>query len=80
MGLEATTKALLDAGLDSGLSSKHGAATEIIPLGITYDVVQTAVVGYCYGDSTSGQVCTHLVVFLWQAKCPPFSVPCITSD
>ncbi|KAF8901070.1 thiolase-like protein [Gymnopilus junonius] len=36
MGLEAATKALLDAG-------------------ITYDAVQTAVVGYCYGDSTSGQ-------------------------
>ncbi|KAI5119796.1 hypothetical protein M0805_006593 [Coniferiporia weirii] len=36
MGLEATTKALLDAG-------------------ITYDSVQVAFVGYCYGDSTSGQ-------------------------
>ncbi|TDL15833.1 thiolase-like protein [Rickenella mellea] len=36
MGLEAATKALLDAG-------------------ITYDDVQTAFVGYCYGDSTSGQ-------------------------
>ncbi|CAA7262087.1 unnamed protein product [Cyclocybe aegerita] len=36
MGLEAATKALLDAG-------------------ITYDTVQTAFVGYCYGDSTSGQ-------------------------
>jgi sterol carrier protein 2 len=36
MGLEAATKALLDAG-------------------ITYDEVQTAFVGYCYGDSTSGQ-------------------------
>ncbi|KIM41726.1 hypothetical protein M413DRAFT_444971 [Hebeloma cylindrosporum] len=36
MGLEAATKALLDAG-------------------ITYDDIQTAVVGYCYGDSTSGQ-------------------------
>jgi len=37
MGLEAATKALLDAG-------------------ITYDAVQAAFVGYCYGDSTSGQV------------------------
>ncbi|EIW86273.1 thiolase-like protein [Coniophora puteana RWD-64-598 SS2] len=36
MGLEAATKALLDAG-------------------ITYDAVQTAYVGFCYGDSTSGQ-------------------------
>ncbi|KAF8446441.1 thiolase-like protein [Boletus edulis BED1] len=36
MGLEAATKALLDAG-------------------ITYDEVETAFVGYCYGDSTSGQ-------------------------
>lgn len=36
MGLEATTKALLDAG-------------------ITYDAIETAFVGYCYGDSTSGQ-------------------------
>lgn len=38
MGLEASTKALLDAG-------------------ISYDDVQVAFVGYCYGDSTSGQVC-----------------------
>ncbi|KAF5314023.1 hypothetical protein D9611_006940 [Ephemerocybe angulata] len=36
MGLEAATKALLDAG-------------------ITYDEVKIAYVGYCYGDSTSGQ-------------------------
>ncbi|KAF8624860.1 hypothetical protein AX15_005739 [Amanita polypyramis BW_CC] len=36
MGLEAATKALLDAG-------------------ITYDAIETAFVGYCYGDSTSGQ-------------------------
>ncbi|KAI0358963.1 thiolase-like protein [Trametes cingulata] len=36
MGLEAATKALLDAGL-------------------TYDDIEAAFVGYCYGDSTSGQ-------------------------
>ncbi|KAF9014893.1 thiolase-like protein [Cyathus striatus] len=36
MGLEAATKALLDAG-------------------ITYDEVESAFVGYCYGDSTTGQ-------------------------
>ena len=36
MGLEAATKALLDAG-------------------VNYDEVKIAYVGYCYGDSTSGQ-------------------------
>ncbi|KAF9480292.1 thiolase-like protein [Pholiota conissans] len=36
MGLEAATKALLDAG-------------------ITYDQIETAAVGYVYGDSTTGQ-------------------------
>ncbi|KAH9846608.1 thiolase-like protein [Lenzites betulinus] len=36
MGLEAGTKALLDAG-------------------ITYDAVEAAFVGFCYGDSTAGQ-------------------------
>ncbi|KAF8577553.1 thiolase-like protein [Ramaria rubella] len=36
MGLEAATKALLEAG-------------------ITYDAIQVAFVGFCYGDSTSGQ-------------------------
>ncbi|RDB29386.1 Non-specific lipid-transfer protein [Hypsizygus marmoreus] len=36
MGLEAATKALLDAG-------------------ITYDAIESAYAGYCYGDSTSGQ-------------------------
>jgi len=36
MGLEAATKALLDAG-------------------INYDEVQHAFVGYCYGDSCTGQ-------------------------
>ncbi|PWN40503.1 putative sterol carrier protein [Ceraceosorus guamensis] len=36
LGLEATVKALIDAG-------------------ITYDDVETAAVGYCYGDSTCGQ-------------------------
>lgn len=27
-------------------------------LGITYDLVEAAYVGFVYGDSTSGQVCT----------------------
>ncbi|KZP30386.1 thiolase-like protein [Athelia psychrophila] len=40
MGLEAATKALLDAG-------------------ITYDAIETAFVGYCYGDSTSGQAALY---------------------
>ncbi|KAA1475435.1 thiolase-like protein [Dentipellis sp. KUC8613] len=40
MGLEAATKALLDAG-------------------ITYDAVEAAFVGYCYGDSTSGQAALY---------------------
>jgi len=40
MGLEAATKALLDAG-------------------ITYDAVEHAYVGYCYGDSTSGQAALY---------------------
>lgn len=25
-------------------------------LGITYDAIETAYAGYCYGDSTSGQL------------------------
>ena len=45
MGLEAATKALLDAG-------------------ITYDNVQVAFVGYCYGDSTSGQV-RHYIIYAY---------------
>ena len=46
MGLEAATKALLDAG-------------------ITYDEVEIAYVGYCYGDSTSGQVCVVSIVLMY---------------
>lgn len=48
MGLEAATKALLDAG-------------------ITYDAVQAAFVGYCYGDSTSGQVGILIQLFVLNA-------------
>ncbi|TFY74357.1 hypothetical protein EWM64_g9655, partial [Hericium alpestre] len=40
MGLEAATKALLDAG-------------------ITYDAIEAAFVGYCYGDSTTGQAALY---------------------
>jgi len=50
MGLEAGTKALLDAG-------------------ITYDAVQTAFVGYCYGDSTSGQVWRSSIQFYDANRC-----------
>ena len=53
MGLEAATKALLDAGRAVlhaiGVSSRSSS-------GITYDSIEAAHVGYCYGDSTSGQV------------------------
>ena len=45
MGLEAATKALLDAG-------------------ITYDAVEAAYVGFCYGDSTSGQVSGFVHAYL----------------
>ncbi|KAJ3893084.1 putative thiolase [Lentinula edodes] len=41
MGLEAATKALLDAG-------------------ITYDTIETAVVGYCYGDSSKHRALYNL--------------------
>ncbi|KAI0309969.1 thiolase-like protein, partial [Amylostereum chailletii] len=50
MGLEAATKALLDAGrtrADGG------------PPGITYDAVEHAYVGYVYGDSTCGQAALY---------------------
>jgi sterol carrier protein 2 len=55
MGLEAATKALLDAGL---FHTYHQTFVWLIDdfTGITYDDIQTAAVGYCYGDSTSGQV------------------------
>lgn len=58
MGLEAATKALLDAGK---LTFPHTRSSTKLDLqsgfsGITYDDVQVAFVGYVYGDSTSGQV------------------------
>jgi len=60
MGLEAATKALLDAGeYRSGslenflLVCSRDANLTNLP-GITYDAIETAIVGYCYGDSTSG--------------------------
>lgn len=55
MGLEAGTKALLDAG-ESCMKRQFVQNHNSNFLGITYDAVQTAFVGYCYGDSTSGQV------------------------
>ena len=54
MGLEAATKALLDAGLRS--ISVIICIYDRMCIGITYDDIQFASVGYCYGDSTSGQV------------------------
>jgi hypothetical protein len=54
MGLEAATKALLDAGNNVGY---HFYNMHTQPAtGITYDSIESAYVGYCYGDSTSGQV------------------------
>ena len=55
MGLEAATKALLDAGT-ARLFNKHIDTRPNVLAGITYDAVQAAYVGYCYGDSTAGQV------------------------
>jgi len=54
MGLEAATKALLDAGMYSSMFKALCSTSAFV--GITYDAVQTAYVGYCYGDSTAGQV------------------------
>lgn len=54
MGLEAATKALLDAGKATFLSLRMWLG-ELCP-GITYDSIEAAHVGYCYGDSTTGQV------------------------
>ena len=54
MSLEAGTKALLDTGM-----RHHLPTIDILKdkfEGITYDAVEAAFVGYCYGDSTSGQV------------------------
>jgi sterol carrier protein 2 len=57
MGLEAATKALLDAGeLPLAVLICGSRGYLLGYTGITYDDVETAFVGYCYGDSTSGQV------------------------
>ena len=57
MGLEAATKALLDAGgcIQSILCGLT-ATSSYFRTGINYDAVEMAFVGFCYGDSTSGQV------------------------
>ena len=54
MGLEAATKALLDAGEAARLL--HSIGWDKSCPGITYDSIEAAHVGYCYGDSTTGQV------------------------
>lgn len=67
MGLEAATKALLDAGafrpsLISSYIYVHGAFVVLVspPLpGITYDAVDAAFVGYVYGASTCGQAALY---------------------
>lgn len=65
MGLEAATKALLDAGIvchkttyirHTSQLSHYADAGLLSNSGITYDSIETAFVGYCYGDSTCGQV------------------------
>ncbi|KAG6864842.1 hypothetical protein C0991_006866 [Blastosporella zonata] len=55
MGLEAATKALLDAGTFYCLNRQSPLLTPSNNPGITYDAIENAYVGYCYGDSTSGQ-------------------------
>lgn len=62
MGLEAATKALLDAGKPRDPSWSRKSLYQRFTPGITYDAIETAFVGYCYGDSTSGQVraCVHI--------------------
>lgn len=44
-------------GTIARLLSLTDGATSLSDTGITYDQIETAAVGYCYGDSTSGQVC-----------------------
>ena len=61
MGLEAATKALLDAGVLGLRYSLFSQGLINDGAGITYDLIETAVVGYCYGDSTSGQVSVMLL-------------------
>ena len=57
MGLEAATKALLDAGrYITNLSRAFTMTSNCFCTGINYDAVETAFVGYCFGDSTCGQV------------------------
>ncbi|KAJ7476041.1 sterol carrier protein 2 [Mycena latifolia] len=53
MGLEAATKALLDA--DHSALNIVRRVSHLTPPRITYDAIETAFVGYCYGDSTCGQ-------------------------
>lgn len=63
MGLEAATKALLDAGnFTPSYCIIQCGALKPLPSGITYDAIETAAVGYCYGDSTSGQVSGFVLV------------------
>ena len=57
MGLEAGTKALLDAGVFTETACTSMLLVILSDVaGLTYDAIETAFVGFCYGDSTSGQV------------------------
>ena len=55
MSLEAGTKALLDAGKEHHICLLLSTLKDVFG-GITYDAVEAAFVGYCYAESTSGQV------------------------
>lgn len=73
MGLEAATKALLDAGRAASLSSGASVSLSGSDPGITYDSIEAAHVGYCFGDSTSGQVLTvheemYMILNWWLAS------------
>jgi len=57
MGLEAATKALLDAGAFRAL--RNPILLIVHALGISYDAVEAAFVGYVYGASTCGQAALY---------------------
>jgi sterol carrier protein 2 len=58
MGLEATTKALLDSGVIFPRSNPC-LSYIVLSLGITYDAIEAAFVGYVYGASTCGQAALY---------------------
>ena len=58
MGLEAATKALLDAGVYSTVHPSIPVPSPVDP-GITYDSIEAAFVGYVIGASTAGQAALY---------------------